>query len=234
MFTVATVLIVPVYNPLPGWEKLLHQRYTELADALSQPLQLCIVNDGSTNGNFEPAANWLQQQLPAVIIESYTGNKGKGAALRTGVKLVEAAHYVFTDVDFPYTTASAVAIIKLMQSGNADLVIGNRNNQYYRQINSFRAGLSKLVRFFIRVLMRMPFDDTQCGLKSFNQKGKTIFLNTRIPTYLFDMEFVLQAVRSKAVVQTVAVELRKDVHLSRMPLKVLLRELKNFIGLLFS
>lgn len=228
-----TALIIPVYNPLPGWEQLLYHRYSELKNTLQQTLQLCIVNDGSTNGQFHNAAQWLQQQDATIQIISVTANEGKGAALRTGVQTIDADYYAFTDVDFPYTTNSAAAVINCIQSSSVDLAIGNRDEQYYQQINQFRAVLSKLVRFFIRHLMRMPFDDTQCGLKAFNKKGKELFLATTIKTYLFDMEFVLLAVRAKAVVQTVPVELRNDIHLSRMPVKILVQELKNFLKLLF-
>lgn len=228
-----TALIIPVYNPLPGWEQLLYNRYNELKNAFQQPLQICIVNDGSTNGQFHNAAQWLQEQDATIRIISFDVNEGKGAALRKGLAVLDADYYAFTDVDFPYKTDSAVAVMKRMQLPGADIVIGNRNQQYYEQISNFRAALSKLVRFFIRHLMRIPFDDTQCGLKAFNRNGKQLFLTTTINTYLFDMEFVLLAVRVKANVQTVPVELRNDIRLSRMPVKILLQELKNFLKLLF-
>ena len=228
-----TALIIPVYNPLSGWEQLLYQRYNELKNELQQNFHLCIVNDGSTNNQFQNAAQWLQQQDAGIRIISLPVNEGKGAALRAGVSAIDAAYYAFTDVDFPYSTKSAAAIINCIQSSSADLAIGNRDEQYYQQINHFRAVLSKLVRFFIRHLMRIPFDDTQCGLKAFNQNGKQLFLTSSIKTYLFDMEFVLLAVRAKANIQTVPVELRNDIHLSRMPVKILTQELKNFLTLLF-
>ena len=228
-----TALIIPVYNPLSGWEQLLYQRYNDLKNELQQNFHLCIVNDGSTNNQFQNAAQWLQQQDAGIRIISLPVNEGKGAALRAGVSAIDAAYYAFTDVDFPYSTKSAAAIINCIQSSSADLAIGNRDEQYYQQINHFRAVLSKLVRFFIRHLMRIPFDDTQCGLKAFNQNGKQLFLTSSIKTYLFDMEFVLLAVRAKANIQTVPVELRNDIHLSRMPVKILTQELKNFLTLLF-
>jgi glycosyltransferase involved in cell wall biosynthesis len=228
-----TALLIPVYNPLPDWEKLLYKRYTELKNTLQQPLQLCIVNDGSTNGLFHQAAQWLQQQDANIRIISFDVNEGKGAALRKGLSTIEADYYAFTDVDIPYTTDSAVAIINCIQTSTADIAIGNRDQQYYKQINNFRAGLSRLVRFFIRHLMRIPFDDTQCGLKAFNKNWKQLFLSTTINTYLFDMEFVLLSVRAKANIQTVPVELRSDVSLSTMPPGVLAKELNNFLKLLF-
>ncbi len=228
-----TALIIPVYNPSPSWEQLLYSSYSELKGVLQQRIQLCIVNDGSTNGLFEEAAIWLKQQDATIIILSFPNNEGKGAALRKGLSTLVADYYAFTDVDFPYTTNSSVAIINCIHSSNADIVIGNRDQQYYKQISNFRAALSKLVRFFIRHLLRIPVDDTQCGLKAFNKKGKDLFLSTKINTYLFDMEFVLLAVRQKAIVQAVPVELRNNIHLSRMPIKILLQEFKHFLKLLF-
>lgn len=228
-------LIIPVYNPSAGWEQLLQQRFTELESTLQQQVQFCIINDGSANGYFEQAAAKLHQQIPSAIILEQKPNKGKGAALRNGVAHIQADYFIYTDVDFPYTTASTVSLIHTLVHNKTDIVIGNRNEQYYQNVNGFRTVLSKLVRFFIRHLIRIQFDDTQCGLKGFNRTGKELFLSTKINRYLFDMEFLILAARKKEIsVEALTVELRKDIRFSKMPLRILLTELKNFIALLFK
>jgi glycosyltransferase involved in cell wall biosynthesis len=173
--------------------------------------------------------------LPEYQFAGQDMNLGKGAALRLGVQQAVADYYIYTDVDLPYTAGSMQAILEQITNGKKDIIIGSRNEQYYRNVNRFRAGLSKLLRFFIRKLLRIPFDDTQCGLKAFNNTGKEIFLSTTVNRYLFDMEFVMLASKNKNIrLDAVPVELRQGVTLSKIPFKIFIQEVKNFIYLLLK
>jgi hypothetical protein len=76
---------------------------------------------------------------------------------------------------------------------------------------------------------RLKVKDTQSGLKGFNQKGKEIFLKTKIPAFLFDMEFLVLASNAKNIrISWIYVELREGIHFSSMRLKTILTELANF------
>ncbi len=226
--------IVPVYNPQPGWQNILYSRYNEVKQMLKEHnCFIVIVSDGNTGELFEKAVAALQALDALVKIVSLPVNCGKGAALRAGVKATEADYYIYTDVDFPYTAQSMLLVSDAVVHNGYDIAIGNRSYQYYVKVNSFRANLSKLLRFFIRKLLRIPFDDTQCGLKAFNHRGREIFLSTTINRYLFDMEFVIRASKDKTIqLKAVPAELRDGIHLSRLPLRILLQELQNFIYLL--
>ena len=81
----------------------------------------------------------------------------------------------------------------------------------------------------IRRFLRIPTDDTQCGLKGFNAKGKEVFLQTSIDRYLFDLEFVFLSARKKLTLKKVVVELRPGIELSYMRWGVLMQEFGNFL-----
>ena len=89
--------------------------------------------------------------------------------------------------------------------------------------------ISKFLRLIVRTFLRIPTDDTQCGLKGFTRKGKEIFMQTTIDRYLFDLEFIFIAARKKAVLKTVQVELREGIQLSHMRWNILLQEFGNFL-----
>lgn len=81
----------------------------------------------------------------------------------------------------------------------------------------------------------MPVTDTQCGLKGFNQKGKDMFLQTKINRYLFDFEFIYNVCRNKSLqYQTVEVQLKENVVFSKMKFKILLQESFNLIKVLLK
>lgn len=187
--------------------------------------ELIIVNDGSLQ-NF--TASEVQNFLPQVTIINYPTNRGKGFALREGVKVARSDYILYTDVDFPYTNNSFMGIYNALAEGN-DLAIGIRDETYYLHLPKSRFYLSKFLRSLIRLFLRIPTDDTQCGLKGFNRKGKEVFLQTTIHRYLFDLEFVFLSARKKLKIKTVEVQLRPEVVLSTMNWKILLQEFGNFL-----
>jgi glycosyltransferase involved in cell wall biosynthesis len=228
-------VIVPCYNPPIGWESALVARFVAFQEAaadVADDIRLIVVNDGSPHNATELNFNRLKEILPKVSVVSYEVNRGKGHALRQGVATSEADYQLVTDADFPYTVESMrqVAIV-LRESGG--IVAGNRDTAYYDRVPMFRRWLSKALRWVLRNLLRQPVDDSQCGLKGFDRAGKTVFLQTTIDRFLFDLEFLMLA-NGKVKVTPVPVQLRDGVVFSQVGLKILATEGGNFLKLLFK
>jgi glycosyltransferase involved in cell wall biosynthesis len=198
-------------------------------------LQFIIVNDGSRSDRLLTQIEDIKQAGIPLIFHSYEQNRGKGFALRTGVATSEATFIVYTDIDFPFTTESTLALIETLVAGNVDVVAGYRSQAYYlSKMSFFRKVLSRSFRFFLKRILRMPVSDTQCGLKCFNTIGREIFLKTTIDRYLFDFEFIFQCSRKKSILlKTVPVQLKDNVVFSNMKLKILMQESLNLIRVLF-
>ena len=221
-------IVLPCYNPLDGWLKTIESSVTNIADQ-NIVVEVIIVNDGSSKNFSEPEVTNFFIHRPEVSVISYAENRGKGYALRQGVKQAKGEFIIYTDIDFPYTQASFLAIYNALSIDNSDVAIGIRSGEYYTHLPKMWVYISKLLRFMIRKFLRIPTDDTQCGLKGFNQKGKEIFLQTSIDRYLFDLEFVYLSARKKVALKTVVVELREGIELSYMRWSVLLQEFGNFL-----
>ncbi len=105
-------IILPAYNPLPGWEEVVIGRFQSLVKALPDvKIRLFIVNDGSSRLDENESLRILQQVIPDLQWISYTENRGKGYALRQGVKKSSADFVVYTDIDWPYTEESMIGVI---------------------------------------------------------------------------------------------------------------------------
>jgi hypothetical protein len=142
--------------------------------------------------------------------------------------VAQADCFLFTDIDLPYTEASVLAVVSALTDGRADVAVGVRDAGYYAQIPWRRRVLSRVLRRTLAVLLRLPVDDTQCGLKGFNRAGWAVFQRTRINEFLFDVEFLRLAARERGLrVVAVPVELRPQIELSAIGAGVLLRELVN-------
>ncbi|MFM2306672.1 MAG: hypothetical protein RLZZ367_1341, partial [Bacteroidota bacterium] len=164
-----------------------------------------------------------------IKVVSYAQNQGKGYALRQGINEADTDLVIYTDVDFPYTHDSFIKIYRALTDGKTDVAIGIRGDEYYTHLPKARVRISKLLRWFIKKFLRIPTDDTQCGLKGMNRAGKEVFMQTTINRYLFDLEFVFLSARKKLAIKTVEVQLRPEVVLSRMNFTVLSQEFGNFL-----
>lgn len=223
-------IIIPCYNPPSGWTSNLILRVEALRAQIPWlMLPVTVVNDGSTRGVSDTERAYLTTAIGATWVD-HTNNRGKGAALRTGVAGVNGACLV-TDVDLPYTTASMAAICRAIAEG-ADVALGHRGHGYYANVPWARRVISKTFRWVLRRVMRFPISDTQCGLKGFSEEGRLLFLATTIDRFLFDMEFVMLASRRRDLrVVAVEAELNPGTRFSRMDSRILLREAFNFLRL---
>ncbi len=227
-------VIVPCYNPPPGWEQALVNHFVDLRQALDGvvgEIKLIVVNDGASQNTMAQHFTHLKEILPGVSVVDYQQNRGKGFALRQGVAGSDADFYLVTDADFPYTIESMIRVVRVLLA-QGGIAAGNRDTAYYERVPLFRKWLSQLLRWLLRHVLRQPIDDSQCGLKGFDNAGKALFLKTTIDRFLFDLEFLMLA-NGKVRITPVQVELRESVVFSKVGWKILATEGRNFLWLLF-
>jgi len=224
-------IVLPCYCPAEGWVDNIIQSVADLKVLLPElKLHIILVNDGSPTEISSQSIAALERALPAFTYVQYAINKGKGHALRMGLSKSKHEICLFTDIDFPYTIESLVAIYQTLLRGEADIAVGIKGTQYYEHLPRFRVYISKLLRFFIRSFLRISITDTQCGLKGFNKAGKAIFLQTTIDRYLCDLEFIFLADRQKQLLmKPIQVVLKPGVVFSQVSLKILMAEGLNFM-----
>jgi len=223
-------IILPVYNPLPGWEEIVIGRFQSLEKALPDlKIRLFVVNDGSKATDLNDSAHQIKDVIPDFQWISYSENRGKGYALRQGILQSTADFIVYTDIDWPYTEESMINLIKKLMD-NVDAVIGTRNAAYYEHLPDARKRISKMLRAFNAKLLRLKVDDTQAGLKGFRKNVKAIFLSTTINRYLFDLEFIyLLSGKKEIKVVGIPISLRPGITFSKMNRKILFQEARNFL-----
>jgi len=234
MQTPSIDIILPCYNPVEGWELELAEHILSLSRSLNElDLHFIIVNDGSENTLSEPFSS-LSQQFDNLQIISYEQNRGKGFALKTGLAAAQHQYACYTDLDFPYTIASMQEMIQRLLDEQEDIIVGTRDESYYKNIPRQRRLISKSLKQLNQFLFRLPTSDTQGGLKAVNQKAKTLFVELKTDRYLIDLEFLKKAKKAKLNIGLMPVQLRPDTVLGSKNWGLLLRELKDYLRLLFS
>lgn len=199
-----------------------------------QPVSVYLVNDGSSQGIQASDLTLLRQGIGSFYYLDLPKNVGKGAALREAVKETKGDLIIYTDADYPYRLENALEMYRRLATGNVDVVVGVRDEQYYDSLPLRRKIFSlslKLMNYLF--FPRLKVKDTQSGLKGFNQRGKEMFLKTQISAFLFDMEFLVLVSRSKDIrFEWIYVQLRDGIQFSSMKFKTILTELFNFSSIL--
>jgi len=111
-------VIIPVYNEKNTLEQILEK-------VLAVPLEkeVILVDDFSKDGSREILKNIRKSGVVTVFHEV---NKGKGAAIRTGLQYVTGDVVIIQDADLEYDPNEYLKLIEPIQSGKADVVYGSR------------------------------------------------------------------------------------------------------------
>jgi len=113
-------VIVPAYNEGATIESVA-RRLREI------PLRLEIiaVDDASTDGTGEIVDRLARERLIDRVIH-HPANRGKGAALRSGIAAAGGDVIVVQDADLEYDPADLVTLLQPIRTGKADAVYGSR------------------------------------------------------------------------------------------------------------
>ena len=113
-------IVIPVYNE----ESTLA---TLVARVLATPYEkeLIVVDDASTDGS-RAVMDDLARRHPELRVLRHEENRGKGAALATGLRGFTGDVVLIQDADLEYDPADYPALLKPIEEGYADVVYGSR------------------------------------------------------------------------------------------------------------
>jgi glycosyltransferase involved in cell wall biosynthesis len=213
--------VVPAY----GEGRRIGGSVLALRAALGDDVEIIVVDDGSPD-----ATGAAAKEAGAEVIRLPV-NRGKGAAVRTGVLAARGAMVVFTDADLSYAPSQIQRVRDELERG-ADVVVGSR--RHVGTTTLVRAGRvreisGRVFNLFTRLVLPRAFGDTQCGLKGFRQEAaRAIFQRATVDGFAFDVEVLWLASHLGYVVVEVPVELDSAAESTvRLPLEVtrMLRDL---------
>jgi hypothetical protein len=164
--TAATPLLtvlVPVYNERDTIDELL-RRVTEAP----YDKQIVVIDDGSTDGTIEVLERW--EDYPGVEIVEHVINRGKGAAIRTGLELARGRFTIIQDADLEYDPQEYRLLLEPLLAGQAQVVYGSRylkpGQQALQGSWLFRRGVA-LLNLCVRLLYRTKLTDEATCYKVF-------------------------------------------------------------------
>jgi glycosyltransferase involved in cell wall biosynthesis len=152
-------VIIPVYNEERTITELLRR-----VKAVSLPKQIIIVDDCSTDRTHAILAALSD---PDIVLLHHERNRGKGAAIRTGLAHVEGEYVVFQDADLEYDPQDYPRLLAPIVEGRADVVYGSRFRGKPRDMMwGHRLG-NKFLTFATNLLYHNSLSDMETCYKCF-------------------------------------------------------------------
>lgn len=187
-------IIIPSYNE----ELRLPATLEKIASYLKsrgRTAEVIVVDDGSRDRTAEVAASF-REKIPALRVVSNGVNRGKGFSVRHGMLEAAAEFVLFTDADLSSPIEEADKLLGALESGY-DVAIGSRaidRGLIEVHESRFREFAGIIFNKIVRVILRLPFVDTQCGFKAFRRdRCRILFEQQRIERFGFDPELLYLA-----------------------------------------
>ena len=175
-------IIIPVYNESRTIIKLLNRvKGVQLIQNVEK--QFVIVNDCSTD-NTEALIQQFSKDNSSIniIYKKQEVNKGKGAALHTGIELASGDYIIIQDADLEYDPEEYNELLIPVLNGHADVVYGSRfmGGKPHRILFFWHSLGNNFLTFLSNMFNNLNLTDMETCYKLFNAKLiKGIKLNER-------------------------------------------------------
>ncbi len=181
------IVIIPAYNP--------DEKFITLVKKLEQNhMSVLVIDDGSC-----PESQWvfdvLEQSTLCRLCRHIT-NKGKGAALKTGIRYAKMAYpdcigYVTADADGQHTPKDIRRVMDALEQHPDSFVLGTRD--FHKKGVPFKSWFGNRMTSLVYLLSTgKKCADTQTGLRGIPSKWSAMCLAVSGEKYEYEMNQLLE------------------------------------------
>jgi glycosyltransferase involved in cell wall biosynthesis len=175
-------VIMPVFNEAATIAEIIERVRKAPIDA---EIELVVVDDGSTDGTRELLSKYARgrEDIRLVLQER---NRGKGAAIRTGIGHATGEVTIIQDADLEYDPRDYPALLRPILERRADIVFGNRFHGGEHRVLYYRHFMAnRLLTMLCNVLTDLNLSDMEVGYKVFRT---SVLKRLRLRANRFDIE----------------------------------------------
>ena len=187
-------IVIPSYNEELRLPATL-ERIAAYIDASKRSTEVLVVDDGSKDQTVA-AAESFRVKIPALRVVSNGVNRGKGFSVKHGTQEARGSIVLFTDADLSAPIEEADKLLFALEN-SYDVAIGSRamdRSLISVHESAFREFAGIIFNKIVRLILRLPFVDTQCGFKAFRREPcRILFEQQRIERFGFDPELLYLA-----------------------------------------
>jgi dolichyl-phosphate beta-glucosyltransferase len=186
-------IIIPAYNEELRLPATLKQIAAYIRSA-NREVEVIVIDDGSKDKTIAVGESF-RNEISNLRVISNGQNRGKGYSVRHGMQEACGRIVLFTDADLSAPIEEVDKLLPSMQ--NHDVAIGSRavdRSLISVHESHFREFAGIIFNKIVRLILRLPFVDTQCGFKAFRREEcRIIFELQTIERFGFDPELLYLA-----------------------------------------
>ena len=183
-------VIIPVYNEVESIQVILKR-----VQAQKLAYEIVVVDDGSKDGTRDVLKEMDGKGGVRIILHEQ--NKGKGAAVRTGMAAAKGDVLLIQDADLEYDPRDYTALLAPIKEGIADVVYGSRFLGGSHRVTMFwHMVANKMLTFITNILYNTILTDMETGYKVFRREvldGMVLHANS----FDFEPEFTAKILKRK-------------------------------------
>lgn len=198
------IVLIPSLNP----DELLVKYVKKLLNVGVS--DIILIDDGSEQGSKRYFENL--QLFDEVVLLTHEANRGKGAALKTGLQYVlknydlnQIDGVVTADSDGQHSPKDTIEVAKKMNKEKNELIFGCREFDDGNVPWKSAMG-NKITTFIIRLLYGKKISDTQTGLRGISSNFLEECANLKGDRYEYEIEMLIKALRQKVNICEVPIE----------------------------
>lgn len=176
-------ILIPCYNEVRTVFNVVTNICNTFPDAL-----VVVVDDGSTDGSYNELLKIGAQNLKLIKLDE---NRGKGFALRTGLKYLEnkSEIVIFSDADEEILVDDLIKVSRMYEDSDIEIVFGSRflemNNIKKFQMGIHRYLANLLLTSFANFIFKQKLTDMETAVKTFKT---SLIKNLNLTADRFDIE----------------------------------------------
>lgn len=179
-------IIIPAYNEEMRISKTLDY-YSDFLNKKRINYEIIVIMDGITDKT-KDIVEIKMKDNKRIGYKEYTYRQGKGGALLKGFSMASGEYTAYIDAD---CSTPPEEIVKLIESiGSYDGIVGSRwlkSSEVKNMQPLLRRVASRSFNILTRIILRLPYKDTQCPAKVFRSEIIKYILNDiKVTDFAFD------------------------------------------------
>lgn len=228
-------IIIPVFEER---QKIAHDIQAASTFLTSRQLtgEIIVVDDGSRDDTALIAKRVEVAPSLQLNVIRYERHKGKGFAVRAGVRESRGDDVMFADSGLCVPYQNALAGLHLIKSGACEIAHGSRRlkeSQIIKPQAWHRRLTARIFRWLVVYWIKIPahLTDTQCGFKIYRgEVARELYGECLTHGFMFDIEIILRALRKGYRIREFPIQWTCDLDsrlsFTRTP-KQIWREMRN-------